>query len=115
MLQLKANNKSSQISIRFFKDPDPVFLGSDPNHGNLKTDPKSGLSRYTRVKQENAALTARIHMLEEHIREIEVRSTPDRRLAEIEITIFLVTELVTDIFTDKIPFFVFFFFLPERT
>jgi hypothetical protein len=28
--------------------------------------------RYTRVKQDNAALTARIHMLEEHIREIEV-------------------------------------------
>lgn len=30
------------------------------------------LSRYTRVKQDNAALTARIHMLEEHIRELEV-------------------------------------------
>ena len=29
-------------------------------------------SRYTRVKQDNAALTARIHMLEEHIRELEV-------------------------------------------
>ena len=29
--------------------------------------------RYTRVKQDNAALTARIHMLEEHIRELEVR------------------------------------------
>ena len=28
--------------------------------------------RYTRVKQDNAALTARIHMLEEHIRELEV-------------------------------------------
>jgi Rab11 family-interacting protein 3/4 len=29
--------------------------------------------KYTRVKQENAALTNRIHMLEEHIRELEVR------------------------------------------
>ena len=30
------------------------------------------ICRYTRVKQDNAALTARIHMLEEHIRELEV-------------------------------------------
>ena len=30
------------------------------------------MCRYTRVKQDNAALTARIHMLEEHIRELEV-------------------------------------------
>jgi hypothetical protein len=33
---------------------------------------KTEMFRYTRVKQDNAALTARIHMLEEHIREIEV-------------------------------------------
>ena len=33
---------------------------------------KRDIYRYTRVKQDNAALTARIHMLEEHIRELEV-------------------------------------------
>jgi len=36
--------------------------------------------RYTRVKQDNTTLTARIHMLEEHIREIEVRG--EERLEE---------------------------------
>jgi len=36
--------------------------------------------RYTRVKQDNTMLTARIHMLEEHIREIEVRG--EERLLE---------------------------------
>jgi hypothetical protein len=36
--------------------------------------------RYTRVKQDNQALTARIHMLEEHIRELEVRG--EERLEE---------------------------------
>merc|ERR1719317_283477 len=35
--------------------------------------------RYTKVKQDNTTLTARIHMLEEHIREIEVR---EERLLE---------------------------------
>jgi hypothetical protein len=42
----------------------------DPNFVKLKN--KTEMFRYTRVKQDNAALTARIHMLEEHIREIEV-------------------------------------------
>lgn len=41
--------------------------------GILAENQASNDDRYTRVKQENAALTARIHMLEEHIREIEVR------------------------------------------
>ena len=36
--------------------------------------------RYSRVKQDNSALTARIHMLEEHIREIELRG--EERLME---------------------------------
>jgi len=36
--------------------------------------------RYTKVKQDNTTLTARIHMLEEHIREIEVRG--EERLLE---------------------------------
>ena len=36
--------------------------------------------RYSRVKQDNTSLTARIHMLEEHIRELEVRG--EERLAE---------------------------------
>lgn len=42
--------------------------------GILAENQQTSDDRYTRVKQENAALTARIHMLEEHIREIEVRS-----------------------------------------
>lgn len=36
--------------------------------------------KYTRVKKDNATLTARIHMLEEHIRELEGRG--EERLAE---------------------------------
>ncbi len=43
--------------------------------------------RYTRVKQDNAALTARIHMLEEHIREIEVG--PFINIREIEVGPFI--------------------------
>jgi len=42
--------------------------------GILAENQQTSDDRYTRVKQENAALTTRIHMLEEHIREIEVRS-----------------------------------------
>jgi hypothetical protein len=44
---------------------------------------KTEMFRYTRVKQDNAALTARIHMLEEHIREIEVG--PFIKSREIEV------------------------------
>ncbi|XP_023332078.1 rab11 family-interacting protein 4 isoform X2 [Eurytemora carolleeae] len=48
--------------------------------GILADNQATNDDRYTRVKQENAALTARIHMLEEHIRELEVRS--EERLGE---------------------------------
>merc|ERR550539_1705781 len=41
--------------------------------GQLAESQATTDDRYTRVKQDNAALTARIHMLEEHIRELEVR------------------------------------------
>jgi hypothetical protein len=48
---------------------------------------KTEMFRYTRVKQDNTALTARIHMLEEHIREIEVG--PFINIREIEVGPFI--------------------------
>merc|ERR1719319_172437 len=41
--------------------------------GQLAESQATTDDRYTRVKQDNAALSARIHMLEEHIREVEVK------------------------------------------
>ena len=41
--------------------------------GALADSQASTDDKYTRVKQDNASLTNRIHMLEEHIRELEVR------------------------------------------
>jgi len=48
--------------------------------GQLAESQATTDDRYTRVKQDNAALTARIHMLEEHIRELELRG--EERLEE---------------------------------
>jgi len=48
--------------------------------GHLAESQATTDDRYTKVKQDNLALTARIHMLEEHIRELEIRG--EERLEE---------------------------------